>query len=285
MRPAEVCVWKRNPFSSRSLIVLRIVAGESPRPKRLAIVRLAAGSAVCTYVSITAPSTARSRSVSNVVKCSNPFRQNKLRSRKVPGQGGDETVEAQPGGRGAAEAGAVGEQPSLLDEAGQWRERAGEGGRRHSFDRAQSEIDAFELALFVRELLTRIHRRVARGNRTPVRFPRRVVPAPRATLERMRRRARAQIGTAGPVGAVVARAPSPTGGIRDLVELEPGRTEPLVGAQVFVGVAVVARHLDGAARDPAIERRARLHRKTIEREMRRGERHRLVEITVPIAFQ
>ena len=34
MRPADVCGWKRNPFSSRSLIVLRIVAGDTPRPKR-----------------------------------------------------------------------------------------------------------------------------------------------------------------------------------------------------------------------------------------------------------
>src|SRR5262245_2809637 len=121
MRPAEVCVWKRNPFSSRSLIVLRIVAGESPKPKRLAMVRLAAGSAVCTYVSITAPSTARSRSVNNVVKCSNPFRQNKLRSCKVPGQGGDQTVEAQPAGGGAAEAASIAGEPPLRDKGGRRR--------------------------------------------------------------------------------------------------------------------------------------------------------------------
>ena len=48
MRPAEVCGWKRNPFSSRSLIVLRIVAGDTPSPNRRAIVREPAGSAVST---------------------------------------------------------------------------------------------------------------------------------------------------------------------------------------------------------------------------------------------
>src|SRR5258707_13249739 len=114
------------------------------------MVRLAAGSAVCTYVSITAPSTARSRSVNGVVKCSNPFRQNKLRNREVPGQGGDETVEAQPAGRRAAEARPIGEQPPSFEEGGQGRQEAGEGGRGYSFDRAQPEIDALELPLLIR---------------------------------------------------------------------------------------------------------------------------------------
>jgi hypothetical protein len=47
-RPADVCGWKRKPFSSRSLIVLRIVAGDTPMPKRREIVREPAGSAVST---------------------------------------------------------------------------------------------------------------------------------------------------------------------------------------------------------------------------------------------
>ncbi len=47
-RPADVCGWKRKPFSSRSLIVLRIVAGETPMPKRREMVREPAGSAVST---------------------------------------------------------------------------------------------------------------------------------------------------------------------------------------------------------------------------------------------
>jgi hypothetical protein len=47
-RPAEVCGWYRYPFSSRSLIVFRIVAGETPSPKRREMVREPAGSAVST---------------------------------------------------------------------------------------------------------------------------------------------------------------------------------------------------------------------------------------------
>ncbi len=31
-RPAEVWGWERYPFSSRSLMVLRIVAGDTPKP-------------------------------------------------------------------------------------------------------------------------------------------------------------------------------------------------------------------------------------------------------------
>jgi hypothetical protein len=54
--------------------VLRIVAADRPRPNRFAIVRLAAGSAVWTYVSMTAPNTWRSRSFSGgVVKRFNLF--------------------------------------------------------------------------------------------------------------------------------------------------------------------------------------------------------------------
>jgi hypothetical protein len=47
-RPAEVCGWYRKPFSSRSLIVFRIVAGDTPRPNRRESVRDPAGSAVAT---------------------------------------------------------------------------------------------------------------------------------------------------------------------------------------------------------------------------------------------
>ncbi len=47
-RPAEVWGWVRYPFSSRSLMVLRTVAGDTPSLKRLETVRLPAGSAVST---------------------------------------------------------------------------------------------------------------------------------------------------------------------------------------------------------------------------------------------
>jgi hypothetical protein len=45
-RPADVCGWKRKPFSSRSLIVFLMVAGDTPKPKRRDSVRDPAGSAV-----------------------------------------------------------------------------------------------------------------------------------------------------------------------------------------------------------------------------------------------
>src|SRR5688572_32443434 len=64
MRPADVCGWKRKPFSSRSAIALRTVAAETPSPNRLATVRLPAGSAVSTYVRITASRMRSSRSLS-----------------------------------------------------------------------------------------------------------------------------------------------------------------------------------------------------------------------------
>src|SRR5215467_3619946 len=175
MRPAEVCVWKRNPFSSRSLIVLRIVAGESPRPKRLAMVRLAAGSAVCTYVSITAPSTTRSRSVSGVVKSSNPFQPNKLRNRRVPGQGGDDAVETQPAGGGATHTPAFGNEPALVDEGGERRGESGNVGQGQPLDGSEPEIDTFELALLVGELLARFERRLTCRDRASVGLPGRTV--------------------------------------------------------------------------------------------------------------
>src|SRR5467141_85756 len=105
MRPAEVWGWYRYPFSSRSLMVLRIVAGESPSCSRLAMVRLAAGSAVWTYDSMTAPSTCRSRSVRGVgvfisVKL---FHTNNLRGRGVRGQGTNQLIEPEPAFSGAAD--------------------------------------------------------------------------------------------------------------------------------------------------------------------------------------
>src|SRR5438046_2534565 len=61
MRPADVCGWKRNPLASNSLIVFRIVAGDTPSPNRRDSVRDPAGSAVSTYMRMTASRTRRSR--------------------------------------------------------------------------------------------------------------------------------------------------------------------------------------------------------------------------------
>jgi hypothetical protein len=62
-RPAEVCGWYRYPFSSRSLMVFRTVAGDTPSLNRRVSMRLPAGSAVSTYVRITASRTWCSRSL------------------------------------------------------------------------------------------------------------------------------------------------------------------------------------------------------------------------------
>jgi hypothetical protein len=47
-RPADVCGWKRYPFSSRSLMVLRTVAADTPSSYERDTLRLPAGSAVST---------------------------------------------------------------------------------------------------------------------------------------------------------------------------------------------------------------------------------------------
>src|SRR5438552_17163919 len=83
-------------------MVLRIVAADRPIRNRRAIVRLPAGSAVCTYVSMTASSTWRSRSLRDAaVILPNPFGENNLRGRVPPGQVADQRVEAQPAFRRA----------------------------------------------------------------------------------------------------------------------------------------------------------------------------------------
>src|SRR5712691_11314933 len=84
-------------------MVLRIVAGDSPSRSRLAIVRLAAGSAVWTYVSMTAPRTCRSRSVRGVGISAKLFHANNLRSSGMGGQVTHQSVETQPPLRSASD--------------------------------------------------------------------------------------------------------------------------------------------------------------------------------------
>src|SRR5215831_11315773 len=167
------------------------------------MVRLAAGSAVCTYVSITAPSTTRSRSVSGVVKCSNPFQPNKLRNRRVPGQGGDKAVETQPSGGRAAKALAVGFDPPTLQKGSERRLRDVEGGAVHALDGAEAEVDPLEFALRVGEHLARVDRRCTRRDRAAVRLPGGMIPAARSTIEGMGGGTDAEVGATRPVGAVV----------------------------------------------------------------------------------
>src|SRR5213083_2016886 len=96
MRPAEVWGWYRYPFSSRPLIVLRIVAEDRSMANRFEIVRLPAGSAVSTYVSITASSTCRSRSVRDFGMSPNLLTTNNLADGAGPGQVADQRIEAEP---------------------------------------------------------------------------------------------------------------------------------------------------------------------------------------------
>src|SRR5207302_1330904 len=82
-------------------MVFRIVAAESAKPNLLEMVRLPAGSAVSTYVSMTASSTCRSRSVSEVATAPNLLLPNNLGSYGTIGQVADDAVQAKPAFRRA----------------------------------------------------------------------------------------------------------------------------------------------------------------------------------------
>ena len=75
------------------------------------------------------------------------------------------------------------------------------------------------------------------------------------------------------------------GGVRDLVEDEPGRAQPLVGEEVLLGVAVVVGRRRRAARDPAGERGARFDGEAVQREVRGREPDRRIEIAPPVPPQ
>src|SRR2546422_1515155 len=152
MRPAEVWGWYRYPFSSRSLMVLRIVAADRPIRNRRATVRLPAGSAVWTYVSMTASSTWRSRSLRDAaVILPNPFRENNLRGRVPPGQVADQRVEPQPAFRGAHQPLVPDLHPAPIHPGGNGRQRAAMGGKVEALVRAQRQINALEFPLLVAE--------------------------------------------------------------------------------------------------------------------------------------
>src|SRR5881409_2084273 len=118
MRPAEVWGWYRYPFSSRSLMVLRIVAEDRAMANRFEIVRLPAGSAVSTYVSITASSTCRSRSVRDFGMSPNLLTTNNLDHRVGAGQVADESIEAEPPLGRANQPSCVHLRPAMLDPSG-----------------------------------------------------------------------------------------------------------------------------------------------------------------------
>src|SRR5213596_517657 len=141
MRPAEVWGWYRYPFSSRSLMVLRIVAEDRAMANRFEIVRLPAGSAVSTYVSITASSTCRSRSVRDFGMSPNLLITNNLDRRVGAGQVADESIEAEPPLGRANQPLAPHFGPALLSPAGRGgRWRMVEGVQREPRVGAQRQV-------------------------------------------------------------------------------------------------------------------------------------------------
>src|SRR5881398_781502 len=154
MRPAEVWGWYRYPFSSRSLIVLRIVAEDRAMANRFEIVRLPAGSAVSTYVSITASSTCRSRSVRDFGMSPNLLTTNNLDHRVGAGQVADESIEAEPPLGRANQPSCVHLRPAMLDPSGgRGRSRAVEGGHRRPGIVAKREVKPPQSPRLGREVL------------------------------------------------------------------------------------------------------------------------------------
>src|ERR1041384_1332966 len=106
---------------------------------------------------MTAPSTSRSRSFRvGAVTCPKMFGANNLESCGRCGQGGDDGVEAEPALRTATEAVRFSDQPALLNEGGQGRSEAVEGGRGNSLASAETEVEAFQVALLVGEHFLRL---------------------------------------------------------------------------------------------------------------------------------
>src|SRR6185437_12015840 len=132
----------------RSLIVLRIVAGETPRPNRREIVRDPAGSAVSTYDRITASRIWRSRSVSSgFFDAISPS----LLMASERGQGGGEAVEPQPSLRGQRHPVLSQDSPpGLLPVADHLRVARPD---RKTVHRAQAEIDLLRQNVLHGELL------------------------------------------------------------------------------------------------------------------------------------
>src|SRR5690348_7452482 len=148
MRPADVWGWYRYPFSSRSLIVFRIVAAESAWPNFLEIVRLPAGSAVSTYVSMTASRTWRSRSFRDATMSPKLLPANNLASSPYTGQVTNQGVEPQPALRRARHPLVPDLRPALLHPVGgRGRQRAAEGGKWNPGSGAQRQVQALQFPL------------------------------------------------------------------------------------------------------------------------------------------
>src|SRR5437870_2513869 len=225
-----------------------MVAGERARPHLREIVRLPAGSAVATYVSMTASRTWRSRSFRDAVMSPNPLAANNLADSGLPGQGMYQRVKPQPSlGRADEASVSVLDPPPLHPQGGSGRQRAAETAERYAGIGAQRKIQALELPLLFGQHLLGVDRRAARRERAAIRVPRRDVPAPRPTIVGMRRGPESQVRTARPVCRVVPRPTALARRVRDFVKAKLLARESLVREQVLVGIALVIGTGYGAA--------------------------------------
>src|SRR6266567_1507138 len=156
---------------------------------------------------MTASSTCRSRSVSEVATAPNLLLPNNLRSYGTTGQVAHDAVQAKPAFRRAHQPllGQVHPAPRHTP-GGRGRQRTAEGGKGDPRIRSQSKVEALELPLFVGQGLFRFRRAAIFRHGATIRFPRCKIPAPRPAVIAVGRGAEAEVRPARPISRVVARA-------------------------------------------------------------------------------
>src|SRR5439155_3713879 len=154
---------------------------------------------------MTASRTWRSRSFRDATMSPKLLPANNLDHSPRAGQVAYEGVEAQPALGRAHQPPLPDFRPAPLDpKGGSRRQRAAEGGKRHSGIGAQREIQALQFPLFLGQALLGLDRRLSCRDGAPVGFPRREIPASRLAVERMRGGPEPKIGAPRPVRRVVA---------------------------------------------------------------------------------
>src|SRR6266508_1907980 len=202
-------------------MVLRIVAGDTPRPNRRAIACDPAGWAVSTYDWITASSTRRSRSFSSGIAIASNVR---IASRTC--QPGGEAVQPEPTLRIETHKVAVNHGPARTHPT-LGRSAIGDADA-IAVSCPQAEIHPLgNRVLRIEHLFGLDGRGVAAKQPEPfgVRLD---VPAAALPLEAVCGRANSEIGSATPVGRIVARFAARLREVRDLVVSEAARGHTLV---------------------------------------------------------
>src|SRR5437867_12997042 len=118
------------------------------------------------------------------------------------------------------------------------------------------------------------------------RDPRRVrvfIPTSLHAVELVRGWSYPGIRSAIPVRPVVLRVSARPTVVRHFVVLESGRAERLIRREKLMFEDLFWRFLGVVTRDPAPERRVRLHREAVRRDVRQLQRKRRVEIPRPRA--